>query len=213
MTVDGEGPAARAGFIAVGRTIDYADVCSTKSIFQEARLTIITLRGENGDVAVETEQLRRFRRATDSEKTTHPSASARLDYLTIIYVRNTVDEIISRIQSADASEAELFGKLSMVDEKPVYFRGPGNAIGPISIGPSLARDGIHSALRISSKIQYVRETPQAVHDVIAKCRGTAVPPIDVGVFSQRSLDELETTFGLGEEWDADVTELAIKKGM
>lgn len=169
----------------------------------------IKLDGEVREIEVLTDQFKRVRHITRSEKDeSHGSAETRIDYTQPLYVTNKPGAVM-KLVLADAGEAGLFGKLTMQDGEPVWFRGPSNAIGPVPITKGVKAAGINSALKLAGKIQFVRETPDQVATVIEAAKGTVVldlgPQIESGIEAQT----FESTLSDDSVWDFDVPELKI----
>ena len=173
----------------------------------ELVLAIVKLTGDSGaQIELDTEAIVRIRRMTDSERGLH-NANTRVDQALTVYVKEEPDAVVQNVMTVPGG-LTTFGKLILPNSWPLWFNGK-LAQGPFPVPPSLKKDGIQSALNIGGQIQYVRNGPQEVHDVIAANQGKVLPLPPEGMFSAEETSKLHTWLAPKGIWDADVPELRI----
>jgi hypothetical protein len=170
-------------------------------------MAIITLNGEVRGVDLDTGFIDRVRAMTEYEISNHEAGVTRVDYTEEVYVKDTPQRVMDVIGAAN--EGGKFGKLTMKNGEPVWFRG-GSAVGPVRIAKTSIEDGLSSALRIGGRLQFVVEKPARVKEVIEAAGGSGLPPIDMEVFSTKDEEEFTRMLSTSEVWDFDVPELRVK---
>jgi hypothetical protein len=170
-------------------------------------LAIVKLTGDTGaQIELETEAVVRIRRMADSERDFHEAAT-RIDYAFTVYAKEEPDVVVKAVTTVQGGLTTL-GKLTLPNAWPVWFNGK-EAEGPFPIPASMKKDGIQSALTIGGKIQYVRNGPQEVRDVIAANQGKVLPLPPEAMRSAREANKVESSIASKGVWDADVPELQV----
>jgi hypothetical protein len=162
--------------------------------------TIILTAEDSGPIHLKTSEIERIRRMTDSERDAH-DATTRIDYAHTVYAKEQPENVALLVA---ANGVPTLGRLLLPNGWPVWFDAR-KARGPLPVPHSAPQDSIHSALEIGGKLQYVRSTPQEVHDLIETAQGNVLPiPRAIGERGARSAQELQAPRDI---WDADVPEL------
>jgi hypothetical protein len=165
-------------------------------------MSIITLTADDaGQVQLKTSEIERIRRITDSERDLH-EATTRVDYAHTVYAKEEPEKVALLVA---ANGVPTLGRLLLPNGWPVWFDA-GKTRGPLPVPHSAPQDSIKSALEIAGKLQYVRSTPQEVHDLIAAASGNVLPVPRAGTGAARSLEELGAPRLI---WDDDVPELMV----
>jgi hypothetical protein len=163
-------------------------------------MATITLTGEDSrPIQLQPSEIERIRKMTESERETH-DATTRLDYAYTVYVKEQPENVARLV----ADNVPTLGRLALPNGWPVWFDAS-KARGPLPVPGSAPADSVHSALEIGGKLQYVRSTPQEVHDLIAAAKGNVLPiPSELTGRAAESARELRAPL---QVWDANVLEL------
>ncbi len=103
----------------------------------------------------------------------HFMVRSKIDYLFVVYAAEQFEDIAAKI--AATSRADDFGRLTLANGKPILFRCPNNARGPVPILENRSPPSARTGVLIDRRRVKVRETAQEVIEVLDGCGGKTVP--------------------------------------
>jgi hypothetical protein len=122
---------------------------------------------DDSKVTIDPVRVVRARRTVSGEN--RDGANTRIDWVEVQFVQEPIEDVAAQIKNA----VQEFTAVTSKDGSRIWFNAK-QAVGPLTITPSQAVDGVRSSLKIMGYKQFVTETPDEVRAIISAAGGSPV---------------------------------------